>query len=144
MITYVPHEAVDRNKWDTCIAGSSPNLPYGFSWYLDIVSPGWDCLVFEDYRAVMPIPFRRKWHVHYIFKPYFSQQLGIFSSDPPDDKMMEEFIDSIPHKFRYIRTNLNESNKASLPSLTKGNVNHLISIDKNYNEICRKYCSGIW
>ncbi|MBN2763113.1 MAG: hypothetical protein JXR41_08495 [Bacteroidales bacterium] len=139
MIRYLPHNEIDRLKWDECIAGSSISLPYAFSWYLDIVSPGWDGLVSDDYQAVMPIPFKRKWSVNYIYKPYFAQQLGIFSAEAPTEKLCKDFILQIPSKFRYAQTNLNESNPAVSDYTRTLNTNHVIRVDRDYSDIHNGY-----
>ena len=135
MIQYLLHSEINRLKWDECIASSSPSLPYAFSWYLDIVSPGWDGIVSDDYEGVMPLSFKRKWFIAYVYKPYFAQQLGIFSPTIATGAMLDDFIRKIPSKFSYIHTNLNESNSINDNSSLIKNTNHLIRIDRNYQEI---------
>jgi hypothetical protein len=139
VIRYYPHIEIDRQKWDECIAISSPSLPYAFSWYLDIVSPGWDGLVSDNYEAVMPLAFKRKWLITYMFKPYFAQQLGIFSPEILSEDLIDSFIRNIPPRFRFVHTNLNELNGLhENPSALK-NTNHLIRIDRNYQDIYKGY-----
>ena len=135
MIQYLLHSEINRLKWDECIASSSPSLPYAFSWYLDIVSPGWDGIVSDDYEGVMPLSFKRKWFIAYVYKPYFAQQLGIFSPKIATGATLDDFIRKIPSKFSYIHTNLNESNSINDNSSLIKNTNHLIHIDRNYQEI---------
>jgi hypothetical protein len=40
-------------------------LVYGCSWFLDTACPGWDALVMDDYRAVMPLPHATKYFIKY-------------------------------------------------------------------------------
>ena len=42
MITYLTHDQIDKTLWDHCIAQAPNGLVYAWSWYLDIVHPGWD------------------------------------------------------------------------------------------------------
>jgi hypothetical protein len=63
------------------IARSFNGIVYAYSWYLDIVSPGWDALVKDDYKSVMPLTWRKKYGIKYLYQPFFTQQLGVFSSD---------------------------------------------------------------
>jgi hypothetical protein len=139
LICYLPHNEIDKSKWDECISGSSPNLPYAFSWYLDIVSPGWDGLISDSYEAVMPLPFKQKWFVTYVYKPFFVQQLGVFSGDSVTPAFLDSFIQKIPGRFRYIYTTLNESNTINNSPMQIKNVNHMIRIDKDYQDIYKDY-----
>jgi hypothetical protein len=139
MIRYCQYNEIDKTKWDECIAGSSLCLPYAYSWYLDIVSPGWDGLISDNYEGVMPLPFKQKWFVTYIYKPYFAQQLGIFAHEDPKENVLNEFIKSIPKKFSYTHTNLNESNPAANKFTAVVNVNHLIQIDRTHTSIYKDY-----
>ena len=41
----------------------------------------WDALVEDDYVSVMPLPYRKKMGVTYIFPPTMTQQLGVFSHE---------------------------------------------------------------
>jgi hypothetical protein len=139
MITYYPHQEIDKSKWDECIDHSLPGLPYACSWYLDLVSPGWAGLVLADYRAVMPLPFKQKWRIFYLFKPYFTQQLGIFSPEALPENILHDFIRKIPDRFRYVQTNLNELNHLTEEFKTTTNTNHLIRIDRDYTDIYAGY-----
>ncbi len=139
MIKFIVNKEIDKNKWDECIAESSPSLPYAFSWYLDIVCPGWDALIEGDYHAVMPLPNKKKWMITYIYRPYYAQQLGLFCHEPPDKCLIKDFIKHIPEKFRYINTNLNESNMLEDFTGMKPNVNHIVNIDRDYKDIYRNY-----
>lgn len=139
MIRYCPHTEIDRQKWDECISRSVPSLPYAYSWYLDTVSPHWDGLISGDYEAIMPLPFKSKWRIRYIHKPYFAQQLGIFSQETLSETAIESFIRNIPMQFRFVHTNLNERNTLGDPYPDLKNTNHLIRIDRDYSQIAKDY-----
>ena len=49
-----PEEA--SGFYDKCIGDSPNGLIYALSWYMDIVSPGWEILTTEDHSSVMPLP----------------------------------------------------------------------------------------
>ena len=46
MIQYLEHNQIDKKKWDATVEECG-NI-YAYSWYLDIVHPGWEALVEED------------------------------------------------------------------------------------------------
>jgi hypothetical protein len=111
VIRYCTHTEIDRQKWDECITRSTLNIPYAYTWYLDVVNPGWCALVMDDYQAVMPLTWNRKYMVSYLYQPYFTQQLGIFSDHPVSDALIRVFLLSVPGRYRFARINLNESNQ---------------------------------
>ena len=79
-IHYLQRQEIDTAKWDACIDKAPNGLIYGRSFYLDHMAAGqWDALVLGDYEAIMPLAWRRKWGIRYLYQPPFTQQLGIFS-----------------------------------------------------------------
>jgi hypothetical protein len=113
MITYLTHKEIDFIKYDRCIDLSLNGILYAYSWYLDMVSDDWDILVSDDYKTVMPLPKRKKFWIHYIYQPFFIQQLGIFSMFPVTADICQSFLNAIPKHFRIIDTNLNTFNAAA-------------------------------
>jgi lipid II:glycine glycyltransferase (peptidoglycan interpeptide bridge formation enzyme) len=107
-IKYLSHVQIDKTKWDACIAQSFNTQLYAYSWYLDITSPGWEALVLDDYRAVFPLTIKRKF-IYYLYQPFFTQQLGLFCTQPQDLELYKDFIKAIPSKVRYIDIFLNEA-----------------------------------
>jgi hypothetical protein len=110
MINYFENSDIDNAKWDKCILNSRNGMIYAFSWYLDIVCPGWDALIEGDYKFVMPLPNKKKYGIKYLFPPSFAQQLGIFSYEEVTEEKVALFLSSIPKEFKYIELNLNEQN----------------------------------
>jgi hypothetical protein len=140
MINYLTHKEIDREKWDNCISGSANEFIYAYSWYLDIVSPGWDALIKGDYSTVMPLTWKRKAGISYLFKPIFAQQLGIFSATQVDNSLVKEFINTIPAKFRFIQISLNEHNPSDdLPADITMYSNYELSLARPYEEIYDSY-----
>jgi len=113
MILFVGPENIDRERWDRCVAQSQAGLIYGFSWYLDIVFPGWCGLVKDDYSAVMPIPVKKKFSFNYILQPGFTQQLGVFSPEKCGPEVISDFLKALPECYRFVDINLNFSNDTS-------------------------------
>ncbi len=112
-IKYYQHSEIDKIKWDKCIAKSFNGIIYAYSWYLDIVSENWDALIEDDYKAVFPLTQRKKYNVFYLYPPFFTQQLGVFSVNKLQEDKVENFIKSIPAKYRFIEINLNKYNKVN-------------------------------
>jgi len=68
--------------WNDFVARSPQQVVYGYSWYLDVVSPEWAALVATNHNgqwvSVLPIPLRRKLGFEVVQQPLFCQFLGIF------------------------------------------------------------------
>lgn len=109
-IQYLRQHEIDRIRWDACIDNAENGLIYGNSFYLDAMSDNWDALVLDDYKAVMPLPWRRKYFFYYLYQPFFVNMLGVIGNDI-SPKIVEQFLKSIPSKFKYWDLDLNESNK---------------------------------
>ncbi|MEI6123941.1 MAG: GNAT family N-acetyltransferase [Bacteroidota bacterium] len=112
MIQHLKHGNIDKTKWDACIAAAPNGNIYAFSEYLNCACESWDALVEGDYDWVMPLPYRRKFGIMYVFPPSMTQQLGVFSAHPVTESKMQQFLDALPEKFRFCRTNLNQGNVA--------------------------------
>ncbi|MBN2813122.1 MAG: hypothetical protein JXQ80_03535 [Bacteroidales bacterium] len=111
MIRYLNHTEIDPIRWDHCIGNSNNRLIYAFTWWLDIVSPGWDALVNDDYTVVMPLTCRKKAGIYYLAQPLFTQQLGVFSTGHLTPAVVSAFLNAIPAKFRYTDIQLNYLNR---------------------------------
>ncbi|MFT5513240.1 MAG: hypothetical protein ACI8SE_001646 [Bacteroidia bacterium] len=98
-LRYIKHIDIDKQRWDKTIADSNNPRIYAESWYLDVTTNNcWDAVILNDYEAVMPLPYNRKlFGVHQIYRPFFTQQLGVFSTDSTID--ISAFIQTIPKKF---------------------------------------------
>ena len=143
MIAYLTHDRIAKDRWDDCIAQAVNGQVYAWSWYLDIVHPGWEALVEikdDKYQSVMPITSKRKYLIPYLCQPFFAQQLGVFSRKPIDVHTTEAFLHAIPNRFRWVEIRLNEQNP--IPVGRKGvdyHQNHLLDLSKDYNTLLSDY-----
>jgi hypothetical protein len=146
MIHYTPHTSINKQKWDVCIANSQNRLPYALSWWLDAVCPGWDALVQDDYHTVMPLTHGHKFRIHYLYQPYFAQQLGIFSPSPIKPLTITDFLKAIPLKYKYIQINFNSDNNLQHTDFNFSTgknfildlTNSAIELAGNYHRNCRR------
>ncbi|MCX6254170.1 MAG: hypothetical protein NTV31_06780 [Bacteroidia bacterium] len=102
MIVYHKNNEIDREQWDNCIKNSPGVKPYAYSWYLDIMAPGWEALVDDEYDSVFPIPGKSRLSIKYVATPIFLQQLGAFSPDKPESNVIVEFLDYMPDFYKLI------------------------------------------
>jgi len=136
-IRYVPRKEIDVARWDACIANAANTILYGFHFYLDHMAAGqWDALVLGDYEAVMPLTWRRKYGIRYLYQPPFTQQTGIFAANPLPQNIIEAFLQTARRHFRFAEICLNYGN--ALPTLLP-RTNYILSLAAPYEEIAKKY-----
>ena len=109
-IKFLRQTEIDKKKWDECVAKSNNGLIYSTSTFLDNMASNWDGLVMGNYAAVMPLPFRKKYGIYYVYPPAFSQQIGITGIEEMTQEIINSFINSIPTKFKYVEMNFNVTN----------------------------------
>lgn len=138
-LQYLQHHQIDKEKWDAAIENAQNGLVYALSWFLDIVSPNWKALVSGNYDMIMPLIWRSKLGIKYLYQPTFIQQLGIFSINNIDKTKVEYFIAEARKHFKYIDIQLNYDN----PGLNSENFvlrnTQLIDLSRSYSELYKNY-----
>jgi len=138
-IKYLPHNEVDKAKWDACITNAPNGLIYAYSFYLDCMAKNWDALIFDDYVAVMPLTWNKKFGFHYLYQPAFTASLGVFGKNLTI-KMIDDFIKSIPSKFKLIEISLNSGNFfGDSKGFSLLRSNYILQLDKPYEELYKVY-----
>jgi hypothetical protein len=141
-ITYLPHAAIDKQKWDACIDQAANGLIYPYSFYLDAMSKNWDALVMGDYEALMPLTWNRKYGIYYLYQPFFAAHLGVFGNYL-SATLVREFLEAVPEKFRYWDIYLNKANLYPVPGFKLyERSNYVLSLYKSYAEISLQYAKS--
>lgn len=134
MISYLRNNEIDRGRWDACLEEIPAVRPYAMSWYLDIMAPGWEALVDDDYLAVFPLPRWKKYGLNYIATPVFMQQLGLFSADGDRKRMAEEFVSFMPEFCRLVDLCIGQ--EAVIPGYTlTPRYNYELKLDEPYEKV---------
>jgi hypothetical protein len=142
-IHYVPYDKIDFIKWDHCISTASNGLIYGYSYYLDHMAKQWDALVWNDYEAVMPLTWNRKYGIAYLYQPFLTAQLGVFGNDLTP-ALLESFLKAIPSKFLYWDFYLNHKNVFRLDDFhLYQRKNYVLDLDKSYEDLYKNYRENI-
>jgi hypothetical protein len=144
MIRYLAHEEIDVAKWDAAIEASANGMVYAKSWYLDIVSPGWQALVQDDYKTVFPLTSRKKYGVSYLHQPFFTQQLGVFSKEEISTNKVDEFLHAIPSRFRLVEIQLNHANRIFKGGFSVSDrLTHHLDLHQSYEAIHKNYSDNL-
>ena len=141
MIQYLTRKELDTKKYDECIFNAFNSRIYAFSWYLDIVADNWDVLILDDYEAVMPLPWRKKYLIRYVYLTPWVQQLGLFTLNEIENDIADDFINAIPKKFKLIEMFLNSQNHLISNKMTVRN-NYILMLKEPYDNIYKNYKKG--
>ncbi len=145
-ILHLRHNEIDRVRWDATIAQSLCDLPYAYSWYLDVVCSMWEALVTEDYAYVMPLPLKKKWGISYLIHPIWVQQLGVFSAHEVTTEIFESFRRRIPYlvydfNINYLNKSVVTSTRCTLTNLIVPHSKDVDTIRKGYNSNTKRNIS---
>jgi len=139
-LRYIEHENIDHDRWNQCIDQALNSRIYACTWQLDRAAPRWDALVLDDYKYVMPLPFRKKMGIRYLYQPLFSQQLGIYPT--PDKNISKIFYSYLSKQFRFAELNLNAGNipnKDIANTIFSARKNYLLPLGETYESIASFY-----
>ena len=137
MIAYIKRKDLNTDKYDACVENSIQSRIYAYSWYLDIVADHWDVLVLDDYEAVMPIPWRKKLGIRYVYTPLRVLELGVFSILKIDAQL---FLNKLSESFLYVSLRLNIENYLNaIPESCSLKQQQYILLNEPYESILKKY-----
>ncbi|MEY8759996.1 hypothetical protein [Chryseobacterium tongliaoense] len=95
MIRRLQYNEIDFKKYTECLEKSEQRKYSASRSFLDVTSnKHWELLVYNDYEAVMPVPYVKKYGFKIVHSPMLCQQLGIFSEkdDPGINEIFLEFL----------------------------------------------------
>ncbi|MDQ0781576.1 hypothetical protein [Chryseobacterium sp. W4I1] len=136
MIRRLKYKEIDFEKYAACLENSEQRKYSASKTFLDVTTnKQWDILVYQDYEAVMPVPFILKKGVKIVHNPLICQQLGIFSAQD-DQKINEKFLHFLQKNYLIRAYHFNETN--TLDSKLKTKKNFLL-YPGVYDQVFAKY-----
>jgi hypothetical protein len=142
-IQYLTYQQINKQKWDGCIDNAGNGLIYAYSFYLDVMAENWDALVLDDYKAVMPLTWRKKYGICYLYQPPFTASLGVFGNNLTA-QTVNNFLNAVPSKFQYWDIYLNYGNYFTLTDYTLyKRMNYVLSLEKDYTAIAENFRDNI-
>lgn len=127
----LPSHKIDTQKWDECVKNSSNSLMYASSVYLNNMADNWDGVIVDDYTAVMPVAWRKKFGIKYSYHVPFVQQLGVFGENIETD-CIRECYQLILQSYKYGDYFFNYKNEFTLGQACS---NYILSLASNYRSI---------
>jgi len=133
-IDIIPSYNIDQQKWNNCIQQSRGPLIYACTYYLEHMADNWSGIILNDYEAVMPVPWRKKYGIQYSYDVPFVQQLGCFTAGNNDyTSILTRELSAFG---RYGNYNFNFQNKAAG---SKECTNYIIDLSPGYKSINKHY-----
>lgn len=134
MIQIVHRDKISVTQWNQLLQEYHYPSPYIEIFYLDAVCANWSALVFDDYKAVLPFCWNKKWGVRYIYQPPFLQQMMYVG--PTLDVEIQEKVRLILYAFAdFIDLKLN------LPLSGVSRNNFELDLNKEYAALERQFNS---
>ncbi|CAD7815590.1 hypothetical protein CHRY9390_02998 [Chryseobacterium aquaeductus] len=136
MIRKLKYHEIDFEKYTHCLENSQQRKYSATKSFLDITTDKkWELLVYNDYEAIMPIPYITKMGFKLVINPKLCQQLGIFSSKD-DVQINDLFLDFAEKNYRIWYYAFNDVNRFSRD--LKQRKNYLI-YPENYESVRQRY-----
>lgn len=111
MIRRLKYHEIDFVKYSQCLENSEQRKYSATKDFLDTTAPKqWEILVYNDYEAVMPVPFVKKYGVKIVHNPKLCQQLGVFSGKD-DVNLNEQFLSYLENHYLIRAYPFNDGNQ---------------------------------
>jgi hypothetical protein len=133
-LVYTERHNIDHLKWDKAIEEAANGNVYAKSFLLDLMSPNWSALIMNDYEMVMPLTWRKKYGISYLYQPPFLQQLGVFGNKIRDH--VPEFLHMAKNQFPFAEIQLNHQH-ADADGAPKQNF--FIDLNRSYSDLAASY-----
>jgi hypothetical protein len=107
------------------------------------MAKNWEALVLNDYEAVMPLTWNKKYSVHYLYQPPFTACLGVFGKSVTAETV-NDFLKAIPTKFKYWDIYFNPGNFFKLPGFNLyERKNYVLNLNSSYENLQAAYNDNI-
>lgn len=114
---------------------------YALPFYLDAMAEHWDAIIEDDYVSVMPLTWKSKFGIRYLYQPPFIQQGGIFSPGPVSMEKTENFLQIASVHFAFAEITLNHANAIPQSSFVTSNLrnNYILDFNRSYDQLFDNY-----
>lgn len=139
IIRKIKRKDLDEEKYSLTLANSLNYRVYAEAWFLDVMTNcKWECLVYGDYEAIMPIPLQYKFGIKLVLQPLYCQQLGVFYGAKINHELFRAFENKL-HKYWVRAYNFNEENTETYQPEGLKRVNHTLDLSQSFVETQKKF-----
>ena len=138
---------IDIPQWEACLAQSRQAVIYAHAWYLNSVCPCWSAVVEVQagrYVSLFPLPEKRFAGLRQIYQPFFTQQLGLFTTQESRFTRPQDYLACIPGAYWRVYLQLNVHNAWPARELQaayqlKERLTYQLALDPPYEQLYRGY-----
>ena len=145
MIEFVNRKDIDSDRWDEVIAHSPAETLYPYSWYLDAVSANWSALIMNDYQYIMPLVWKKKYGIKFLYQPFYCQQLGVFSRKYVDPATVAQFVSRLTKSYRFGTLSLNTLNLIGDHKRLEvyDRTNYVLPLQREYDTLYASFSTNV-
>ena len=103
-IKYVKHDEILYDLWDDTVIYSVNASVFGRTWFLDSAFPNWEAIIWEDYKAVMPVFVVDGKAI----LPEWMPITGIYFEETPKKESVHAMLKFLCEKFPRVNINLDK------------------------------------
>ncbi len=133
---------IDKKKWDDTILTSDNCSVYALSWYLDHVADSWGGIISEEYSTILPLCFRKKFGINYIYQPFFTRNTAIYGNREYISELFSTLAE-LKGTYKFWDFCL----EGILPPLEKciytNRIYQSLNLDFSYEELTKKYAGNL-
>lgn len=133
---YLRNHQIDKALWDARLVTCNNHLIYAKSYYLTGMAANWDAIVTKDYSILMPLPWKKKYGINYIYQPPFLQQAGVFSTQPISADWLMQMLQLAQQHFKFGEYFLNYKNPFAT---AQPKANYVLPLNNSYHFIASRY-----
>lgn len=142
-LKHLTHDQINKQQWEKNILNAFNGNLYAYAWYLDIVSPGWEALVSDNYDVLIPLPVTKVFGYKSLQQPLFTQQLGVFASNITLLNHVEDYINQVLGLFSYTYYHTNKHNIIDISKLKNAKIyekiNYELDLIPSYSYLWKKF-----
>lgn len=139
-IRYIKYNELNLLKWRACIRQSSGANLYADPAWLTALAENWDALVYGDYEAIMPLCWRQKGGIRYLYQPAFIQKTNIYSGNPLPASIIQLFIDVCWKQFSFAEIYVGFKPEKRF---SEKKNNFVLALNRSYLEIASTYSKDL-
>lgn len=138
---------LDVLQWEACLAQSHQAIIYAHAWYLDAVCACWSAVVEVRegrYVSLFPLPEKRVAGLAQVYQPFFTQQLGLFTTPQSRFTQLRDYLDCLPVNYLRVYLQLNVHNQwaggiKSTAFQVKQRLTYHLDLNQPYEKLYEAY-----
>jgi hypothetical protein len=144
VIKHLHHSQIDSVKWNDCLAKVEDAHFYALYEYLTSICD-WNALIIDDgmeYQLIVPLPFKSKFGLKYLYQPFFCQQLGVYALQSMSPEISKAIKNQIKKNYFFGSMNWYNSQGFEQGFKLEKKVNYVLNLDLSLEELKQNFNSN--